>query len=353
MLRLKNFGWIMGVAALTIYAMVVGRAILLPLVVAIVFWYLINVLANSFHRSIFIPLPRWLCLPAAVVTFLALTWLLADMIGGNLASIVDTFPQYQERMNALVAAWAADLGIGEAQSLSDLLGQVDVQSLAKTTAGALAQLTSNAALVLVYVIFLLLEQGGFDRKLSALFMHKEREIEVRQILKKVADDLQTYLRIKVLLALLIATYGWIVLEVVGVDFAAFWAALFFLFYFIPTIGAPISLVGPALFSLMQFDSIAPFLVVVLGIGLVYIGVSNFVEPAMMGRSLNLSPFVIILALVVFGTLWGLVGMVLCVPILVAIMILLAHFERTRGLAILLSANGAIAGPLPVHRDSAL
>mgnify|MGYP000353768414 CR=1 FL=1 len=72
MLRLRNFALVMGVVALTIYAMVVGRAILLPLVVAIVVWYLINVLAKSFHRSVFIPLPRLLCLPAAVVVFLAL-----------------------------------------------------------------------------------------------------------------------------------------------------------------------------------------------------------------------------------------------------------------------------------------
>lgn len=344
MLRLRNFALVMGVMALTIYAMVVGRAILLPLVVAIVVWYLINVLANSFHRSIFIPLPRILCLPAAVVVFLALSWMLADMIGGNLAAIAETFPKYQARLDKLVGDWAAELGLGETRTLSELVGTLDVESIAKATAAAIAQLTSSAALVMVYVIFLLLEQGGFDRKLSALFTSSRREAEVRQILTKVAEDMQTYLRIKVLLALVVTAYGWVVLELVGVDFAAFWAALFFLFYFIPTIGAPISLVGPALFALMQFEAITPFLVVVLGIGLVQVGVSNFVEPAMMGRSLNLSPFVIILALVVFGTLWGLVGMVLCVPILVSLMILLAHFERTRGLAVLLSANGEIAGP---------
>lgn len=347
MLRLRNFALVMGVVALTIYAMVVGRAILLPLVVAVVVWYLINVLAKSFHRSVFIPLPRLLCLPAAVVVFLALAWMLADMIGGNLAAIAETFPKYQARLDALVAAWAADLGFGEMRSLSELVGTLDVDAIAKATAGAIAQLTSNAALVMVYVVFLLLEQGGFDRKLSALFTNDAREAEVRQILHKVGEDMQTYMRIKVLLALIVAAYGWVVLELVGVDFAAFWAALFFLFYFIPTIGAPISLIGPALFALMQFEPITPFLVVVFGIGVVQVAVSNFVEPAMMGRSLNLSPFVIILALVVFGTLWGLVGMVLCVPILVCVTILLAHFERTRGLAVLLSANGEIAGPAAV------
>jgi predicted PurR-regulated permease PerM len=119
--------------------------------------------------------------------------------------------------------------------------------------------------------------------------------------------------------------------------------LLFLTYFIPTIGTPLAILGPALFALVQFETLTPFLIVVLGNLALQLVLANFIEPTMMGRSLNLSPFVSIVALVVFGAIWGLVGMVLCVPILVSIVIVLAHFERTRGLAILLSAKGEISG----------
>ena len=73
-------------------------------------------------------------------------------------------------------------------------------------------------------------------------------------------------------------------------------------------------------------------------------VANVIEPAIMGRSLNLSPLVVIVSLMVWGTIWGVVGMFLCVPIMVVLLIVFAHFETTRPVAVLLSATGRIPEP---------
>ena len=62
---------------------------------------------------------------------------------------------------------------------------------------------------------------------------------------------------------------------------------------------------------------------------------------MMGRSLNLSSLVIIMSLILWGSIWGIIGMFLCVPIMVILNIILAKFEPTRPVAVLLSANGEI------------
>lgn len=341
--KLRNFALVAGVAALVIYAMVVGQAILLPLVVSIAVWFLINVLAASFRRLPLVTLPRGLCLPAALVTAAGLAWLIGDMLARNLTAIAAALPAYEARFDALLQDVGRGFGLEQPPALSDLVGRFDLQALARSTAGALASLASNAGLVLIYVLFLLLEQGGFNRKLAALFREPAKEAEARAVLIKIGNDLQTYIRIKLLLSLVLAVYAFAVLQIVGVEFAGFWSALIFLFNFIPTIGWIISLAGPALFALLQFDGFTPFLIVVLCIGLVQVLSNNFLEPALMGRSLNLSPFVIIVSLVVFGTLWGLVGMVLSVPIMVAVMIVLAHFRKTRGLAILMSANGEVSG----------
>ena len=340
--RLRNFALVAGVAALTIYAMVVGQAILLPLVVSVAVWYLINVLAHSLRRVPLLRLPRRLCLAFAVILFLGLAWMVGDMVASNLGAIATALPAYESRLDAVVRSATGWFGLDEPLGLAEVIGGFDIKTLASRTAAALASVASNAGLVLIYVLFLLLEQGGFERKLAALFRNPEKEAEAKALLAKIGYDLQTYMRIKLLLSLLLALYGFLVLQVLAVDFAGFWAALIFLFNFIPTIGWIVSLTGPALFALLQFDDITPFLVVSLGIGVVQVAVNNFVEPALMGRSLNLSPFVIILSLVVFGTLWGLVGMVLSVPIMVAVLIVLAHFRKTRGLAVLMSANGEIS-----------
>jgi AI-2 transport protein TqsA len=81
--------------------------------------------------------------------------------------------------------------------------------------------------------------------------------------------------------------------------------------------------------------------VLLVFGTIQIVTANVIEPAIMGRSLNLSPLVVIVSLVVWGTIWGVVGMFLCVPIMVVAMIVLAQFETTRPVAVLLSADGHI------------
>ena len=81
--------------------------------------------------------------------------------------------------------------------------------------------------------------------------------------------------------------------------------------------------------------------------------ANVIEPAVMGRSLNLSPLVVIASLMVWGTIWGVVGMFLCVPIMVVVLIVLAHFDATRPVAVLLSADGRIPEPNAAGRGHPL
>ena len=339
--RLLAVALVMGIGALTIYSMIVGRDILLPLVVAFVVWYFVNILATAIRRYSRNRIPGWLAVTLGAVGVLVLGTLIGNMIGNNLATIAEQLPSYEERFDKLLLHWGESFGVEHPPRAAELLGRVDFRAIIRASAGELAGLAGNAGLVLLYVFFLLLEQNGFNRKLSRLISNPDRERNARVVIARIHQDLQTYLRIKVLLALLTAMFGWAIMAWVELDFASFWAALFFLLYFVPTIGTPLALIGPAMFALVQFEDLTPFLIVVVPNLVVQIAVANFVEPAMMGRSLNLSPFVSIVALVVFGVLWGLIGMVLCVPILVAVVIILAHFDKTRGMAVLLSAKGDI------------
>ncbi len=114
--------------------------------------------------------------------------------------------------------------------------------------------------------------------------------------------------------------------------------------YIPTIGSLIGVVFPALLTLVQFAALGPFLVVTIGLGLTQFVFGNVLEPRMMGKSLNLSPLIVIVSLAVWGSIWGVTGMFLCVPITVVMMIVLAGFPQTRPIAILLSATGRIDTP---------
>ena len=68
-------------------------------------------------------------------------------------------------------------------------------------------------------------------------------------------------------------------------------------------------------------------------------IGNFIEPKLIGRSLNLSPIVMILVLSIMGKLWGIAGMFLSIPFLVVLLIIFNNFKSTKKLAILISERG--------------
>ncbi len=129
--------------------------------------------------------------------------------------------------------------------------------------------------------------------------------------------------------------------IIGVDFAFFWAFLIFLLNYIPTIGSLIATFFPATVALLQFGAYTEALLVLIIIGTIQVIVGNVIEPKIMGKSLNISSLVVLLALSFWGTIWGVVGMILSVPITVMLIIVLARFPGTRSVAILLSEDGKI------------
>jgi predicted PurR-regulated permease PerM len=135
--------------------------------------------------------------------------------------------------------------------------------------------------------------------------------------------------------------SYLILWIIGIDFAFFWAFLIFLLNYIPTVGSLIGTVFPALIALLQFDSMRPAVLVLVLVGIVQVLVGNLLEPKLMGNSLNVSPLVVLLSLTLWGSLWGVVGMILSVPITVMMVIVFAQFESTKSVAILLSEKGNV------------
>lgn len=92
---------------------------------------------------------------------------------------------------------------------------------------------------------------------------------------------------------------------------------------------------------MQEGSFSHALFVLIGVGMIQVFVGDFVEPKVMGDSLNISPLVVILSLVIWGSLWGIIGMIIAVPVTVILIIILAQFPNSRKFAIMLSKDGII------------
>jgi AI-2 transport protein TqsA len=124
-------------------------------------------------------------------------------------------------------------------------------------------------------------------------------------------------------------------------FTETWALLIFVLNYIPNIGSIVAVAFPALLALVQFETLGPFIILVISLTTIQLAIGSVLEPMLMGNTLNMSPLAIILGLAFWGTIWGIVGMFLSVPIMVMVMIVCAHVPSWRWMAILLSKDGQI------------
>jgi predicted PurR-regulated permease PerM len=337
--------WAIVIAA-TMYLLVAGRGLLLPLVLGLALWYMVDALADAIEQPRIggLRVPRALALIAALCAMGGLVWVVGRTIGRNITAVVAAAPNYEVRLQNLIAQGATLIGLEQVPTIGQLFDRISLTDTLGSVAAATAAVVSVAGIVLVYAGFLFVEQQHFSRKLAIIFGRSEQQARLRSVLSRIDRDIRIYLRIKTTLATVTAGLAYAVMAWVGVDFAGFWAVMVFFFYYIPTVGSILAIVAPALLTLVQFDHLTPFLIVLFVIGTIQIVMSNAIEPAIMGRSLNLSPLVVIVSLMVWGTIWGVVGMFLCVPIMVVLLIVFAHFETTRPVAVLLSASGEVPEP---------
>ena len=349
MSRIVNYTATTIFVVLIFYLLYIGKDLLLPLVIAIALWYLIITLGNSFSRIRIgsISFPKPICTVASFLTFIGLIWLLVNFLSSNVDDVLEVAPIYQENLTTRLQTFSFfDINEFEGQSFGQLLsGWIDIPSYAASVAASLTSILASGGLILIYLGFLFLEQGHFSKKISALIADPEKEEDVNTIIERIRDDIQKYISIKVFISSITGILSYIFLRVMDVDFAGVWGIIIFLLNFIPTVGSIVATIFPALITLAQTDGYSLFIVVLSGIGVIQVCIGNILEPRLMGSSFNLSPIVILLNLALWGYIWDIPGMFLCVPFLIIVTIILSHFPHTRPIAIILSSDGRLRVPI--------
>ena len=315
------------------------RGILTPLVLAA----FLAVMIDSFARVLTVRVPKFpqkLALPTAIVLSLLLfggsVWIVVE----NGAEFVGQAKAYAPRLNEVIAKIAGLFGFRVAPTLDDLLAQLNPQQYVGAIAGSLQNFASNAVLVLIYLGFIIASRRGFSRKIIALFPNQEERDGSLALMQRIRNGVEQYLWIQTVTGLMIAIAAWAVMALVGLDNAFFWAFLIFIAAYIPIIGGAIGCILPPLFALVQFpQTLLPALILAGSLQVIFFVVGNVVLPRMQGDSLNMDPIVVLLSLAVWGALWGGIGMFLSTPLTVAVMLVLAQFDGTRWIAILLSEDG--------------
>lgn len=341
--RLLEIFLILATMLLTIHVLIMGRELLIPFVIAVVIWYLIISITSAIQRvslfSFHAPYP--LSLLIAVSICIMILYTIFYFLTTNIAEIIRMLPVYQAKLMALIGNVLNYFGIAKIPEPLKVLNHSGVITVATNAAHTITYMAGNTGVIFVYVLFLLLEHRSFDNKLAYAIQDEKKLNITQQVIKKISAQIQSYIRVKTGLSIATAFLSYIVMYFVGVDFANFWAQLIFFLNFIPTIGSIIATILPCLITILQFDSWGPFIIVTIILISIQFLIGNIIEPKLIGKKVNLSGLVIILSLACWGSIWGITGMFLCVPIMVILNIIFSNFERTRFVAVMLSSDGEI------------
>jgi AI-2 transport protein TqsA len=319
------------------------QSILQPLLIAVFVCYVI------------VPVHFWLVrrgVPSklAYVTILALILALfvglGQMVYSNLRDLnAERLQEYEQRLEEIVRGCRRAFGLRspgpESNHLRDLILtenglNVRVRSALLALTGSFLGFVTAALVVIIYLIFLLAERGSVSNRLALAFgpVRGEHAMTVIQSINRAVSQ---YIGLKAFVSFLQAALSLVVFLAFDVDFAVMWAVLVFLFNFIPYVGSLIAVGLPVLLSFLKYAD-QPWKAVAILVLLLVIQrvVDNWIEPRLTGQRLGLSPLLVLLALAFWGWLWGIVGMVLAVPLTVTAKIILENIEETRPIAILMS-----------------
>lgn len=254
----------------------------------------------------------------------------------------DQLPHYwvraQDGADAL-AAYITRLGYHTTRaSILSVFDAGKVMVIVGTALTAGADVLPHLIVMPLLVFFALAEIAGFGDKLRYILPDTSRGLER---IETAAREVQKYLLVKTITSFATAVLIGFWLLFFKVDFAVLLAVLAFLLHFVPNLGSAIAMVPGVVVALLQHGP-GTALAVLTGYLVINAIVGNVVEPKVMGRTLGLSPLVVLLAMVFWGWLWGPIGALLSVPLTMIAKISLENSDHLGWVAVLIGPPERVA-----------
>ena len=323
---------------LTVFAVAgvlkVTGSVFVPLVIAVLLSFVFSPIVRLLSKH---GVPRLVSILLVLVIFLAFSFLVGLVLYSSVQSLLREFPSYQQRISRLLQDLIVYFDLPE-----DILDELQVNrrigALLVSVSGNFMSFLSGLILVIVFLLFVLLEQPFLHRKLTEAFEDRATK-KITIMLAHINSQIGRYLGVKLFVSLMTATIVFVAFSVIGVDFPFIWGVLTFLFNFIPSIGSIVITVLSGAFALVQFLPEWNYVIgAFLAMAITQVIIGNVVDPQLLGERLNLSPVVILLSLLVWGWIWGVIGMFLAVPITGAIKITLENVPGVRPIGIMMGTG---------------
>lgn len=340
---LKKTTFILVSLIATVVILYFSQEYVIPFIIALIIWFIIHELRENLQMIPYIrdKWPLWIQSMIAFFVIIIVIFVVIELLLVSMSQLTESVDSYEKNFESSVSQLNDVFGMDVMSSVIDYLKGIDISNLVSGALDYVSVILGDGFLIFLYIIFLLVEENVFDAKMSAIYPKKSKQNKNKKLFQKMDKNISRYLSLKTLVSLMTGFASYVALLLLGIDGAIFWALLIFVLNYIPTIGSLIATIFPAIFAILQFGELAPFLYVLMSVGVIQVIVGNIIEPKIMGNSLNMSSLVVILSLTIWGAIWGVMGMILSVPITVMMIIVCEEIPSLRFVAIALSEKGEI------------
>jgi len=313
----------------------------MPVCIAVMISFVFYPLIKKLNEKFKIP---WAVSVIAIMLIMFITlFLLGNILVTSFKNIGNTFPKYEERFLKLykTTAHIFNFKIDEDHSVFiNLWNSLNLRSYVQTAAISVSNyIISTARLILLLILltlFLLLEMSTFHEKILTAFSTKSHGVKAVEITDRIIKEVTHYISIKFLISLFTGILVFFCSYIADIDFPIVWGFIAFILNFIPTFGSILSWALTTAFTVMQyFPEWGKIIFIAASVLLINFVLGNIIEPKWEGSDLGISPFFILISLSIWSYVWGFVGMILAVPLLVIIKIACENFEPLRPVAALL------------------
>ena len=314
-----------------------AKPVLLPLFLAIFLSFILYpVLDFSSNR---LKIPKVISIFLILIVTFFVIYLLGVLFYSSGKAFASEFPNYGQKISSILGSLQEKLKLAPYRwDPLEWVGQLDINKISSflfASLGTFFSFISNLFLILIFLIFILIGRGNTKPKIQNSFS-KKRAAKIIKVIQNIDSQIQKYFAIKTVVSLVTGLLVTIVLLLFGLDFAIVFGFLTFLLNYIPTIGSIFATAFPVIIAVFQFESLWPALWILLILTLIQQSMGNFIEPKFMGEGLGLSPLVVLFSLFFWGWLWGILGMILAVPLAAMVKIVCSNIPSLKFVGELMS-----------------
>ena len=318
---IARYTYILAAIMLTVYAMIIAKSLIQPLLFSLFFSILLSPLCGWMERH---KIPRYLSVPISIISGALVLFGIGFFFYSQLTDFAGDTDIFRERfeeiagnVQSFLGSWFGIEQIIDFQMLLDSAQNFIKDNTATLTSGlaGAASAVTSIFLVPVFMFFMLLYRDFLKQFFIYLFGSKS-EVETdttKLIIEKVKVVVQGYLTGIIAVIFILAVLNSIMLLVIGVEHAVFFGTFAAMLNVIPFIGPLFGAILPVLYSLFTMDSLLIPVIIMAGFYVIQMMEGNIFTPIIVGNKVSINAFVALLLLFIGAQIWGVIGMILIIP----------------------------------------